>query len=156
MRHGTRPAPTSTPARSASICGMVAGPTLRPAPAVAMSSRSQPIWLACPKSRRPSSWRRWSVWRHTMPDTMMMFEPLSIEKRAGTAAAERSADKTPIIPVPPDAPPMRFRHPKYGYPTAEYAYHVATGELAGYACRFDFTDEHGKADKDVLPITFCD
>ena len=91
-----------------------------------------------------------------MPDTMIMFEPLSIEERAGGSVASPAADKAPIIPVPADAPPMRFRHPKYGYPTAEYAYHVASGELAGYACRFDFIDDGGKPDKKVLPITFCD
>jgi hypothetical protein len=91
-----------------------------------------------------------------MPDTMMMFEPLSVEECGGGTAAPSSGEKTPIIPVPHDAPPMRFRHPKYGYPTAEYAYHVASGELAGYACRFDFIDDGGNPDKEVLPITFCD
>lgn len=91
-----------------------------------------------------------------MPDTMMMFKPLSIEERAGGSVASSSGDKTPIIPVPPDAPPMRFRHPKYGRPTVEYAYHLASGQLAGYACRFEFIDEDGNPDKEVLPITFCD
>ena len=90
-----------------------------------------------------------------MPDTMMMFEPLSVEEPAGGPVPTQSSDKTPIIPVPPDAPPMRFRHPKYGQPTAEYAYRVASGELAGYACRFDFIGEDGKPDKVVLPVTFC-
>jgi putative DNA primase/helicase len=90
-----------------------------------------------------------------MPDANLMFEPLSMEERTGGTVV-KSDDKTPIIPVPADAPPMRFRHPKYGYPTAEYAYHVASGELAGYACRFDFIDEDGKPDKLVLPVTYCD
>ena len=62
-----------------------------------------------------------------MPDTMMMFEPLSVEEPAGGPVPTQSPDKTPIIPVPPDAPPMRFRYPKYGQPTAEDAYHVASG-----------------------------
>ena len=52
-----------------------------------------------------------------MPDTMMMFEPLSVDAPVASPVATQSSDKTPIIPVPPDAPPMRFRHPKYGQPT---------------------------------------
>src|SRR5205085_2420076 len=67
-----------------------------------------------------------------------------------------AGEKTPIMPVPPDAPPMQFRHPKYGSPTRTYAYKLTTGELVGYACRFDFIREDGTPDKDVLPVTYCD
>jgi uncharacterized protein (DUF927 family) len=31
-----------------------------------------------------------------------------------------------------------------------------TGELAGYACRFDFRAKDGTPDKLILPVTFCD
>lgn len=65
------------------------------------------------------------------------------------------SQKTPIIPVPADAPAMEFRHPRYGAPTKVWPYHVAEG-LAGYAARFDFTSQAGKAAKDVLPVTYCD
>ena len=91
-----------------------------------------------------------------MPDAAVMFEPLSADERANASGASQSRDKKPIIPVSADAPPMRFRHPEYGYPTAGYAYHVATGELVGYACRFDFVDGNGKPDKVILPVTYCD
>ena len=62
----------------------------------------------------------------------------------------------PIIPVPDGAPPMQYRHPKHGRPSASWAYRDAEGRLVGYACRFDFAKADGTPDKDVLPITFCD
>ena len=68
---------------------------------------------------------------------------------------KRSTMKTPIIPVPADAPPMSFKHPKYGAPSRVWPYHLADGELAGYVARFDFVKD-GKPRKDCLPITFCD
>ena len=49
-----------------------------------------------------------------------------------------NAEKIPIIPVPPDAPPMTFKHPKYGTPSQVWPYHFAGGDLAGYIARFDF------------------
>ena len=90
-----------------------------------------------------------------MPDDFM-FDPLTAGERASACNSPQTAEKTPIIPVPADAPPMQFRHPKWGFPTKTYPYHLATGELAGYACRFDFIGEDGTPHKDVLPITFCD
>jgi putative DNA primase/helicase len=85
-----------------------------------------------------------------------MFEPLMPKEQAHTPNPATGSEKTPIIPVPRDAPPMRFRHPKWGEPSVAYPYHLATGELAGYACRFDFVRDDGTPDKDVLPVTFCD
>ena len=67
---------------------------------------------------------------------------------------KQSTEKTPIIPVPADAPPMSFKHPKYGAPSRVWPYHTADGELAGYVARFDFVKD-GKPRKDCLPITFC-
>ena len=65
-------------------------------------------------------------------------------------------EKTPIVPVPADAPPMTFKHPRYGSPSRTWPYHLADGGLAGYAARFDFRKADGTPSKDVLPVTFCD
>lgn len=50
---------------------------------------------------------------------------------------------------------MTFKHPKYGAPSRVWPYHLANGELVGYAARFDFIKD-GVLRKDVLPITYCD
>lgn len=99
-----------------------------------------------------------------MPDAARMFAPLTTEERAAAASqaavtgtpGSRSEAKTPIIPVPPDAPPAAgFRHPKHGAPSQLWPYHDAAGRLLGYAARFDFKTENGAPGKDVLPLTFC-
>jgi uncharacterized protein (DUF927 family) len=84
-----------------------------------------------------------------------MFDPLTPQEVAVVGETPKR-DKTPIIPVPADAPPMTFQHPRYGSPSKVWPYHAADGALVGYAARFDFTAEDGTRDKDVLPITFCD
>ncbi len=94
-----------------------------------------------------------------MPDTNHMFAPLSAEELSAatpSGTAHKDGGKVPIIPVPPDAPPLRFKHPKYGEPARTWPYHDAAGCLVGYAARFDFMNEDGAPDKDVLPLTFCD
>ncbi len=64
----------------------------------------------------------------------------------------KQADKRPIIPVPPDAPPMSFKLPELGgYPVAKWAYHEFTGALVGYIARWNV-----RGDKTFLPITFCE
>lgn len=95
-----------------------------------------------------------------MPDTNSgMFTPLTPEEAVNadqTAGKSKGDGKVPIIPVPPDAPPLRFKHPQYGEPVRTWPYHDAAGRLVGYAARFDFTTEDGAPRKDVLPLTFCD
>src|ERR1700730_11429411 len=93
-----------------------------------------------------------------MPDDAM-FIPLAVGEVGAGIGSRPKASKSkriPIIPVPADAPPQRFRHPRHGFPSREYAYHLATGELAGYALRFDFQRDDGTPDKEVLPVTYCD
>lgn len=86
-----------------------------------------------------------------------MFAPLTPEEaKASKPAAPGKASKTPILPVPGDAPPLRFKHPKHGEPSRTWSYHDAAGRLMGYAARFDFTTDDGTVGKDVLPLTFCD
>jgi len=88
--------------------------------------------------------------------TARAFAPLTDEERAtANDARPPKGDKTPIIPVPDDAPPMRFRHPAWGAPVATWPYHDADGRLMGFAARFEFETE-GRPDKDVLPLTYCD
>ena len=76
-------------------------------------------------------------------------------ERSANASAQKSEKRKPIIPVPADAPSLKFRHPKYGAPTGSWAYHQADGRLVGYAVRFEFATD-GKPDKTVLPITYCE
>lgn len=66
-----------------------------------------------------------------------------------------SGPPTPILPVPPDAPPMRWQHPRHGPPSLTWPYHDAAGRLLGYVARFDFLAEDNTPGKVVLPITFC-
>ncbi len=70
------------------------------------------------------------------------------------APAKTKEVKTPIIPVPADAPEFSFRHPRHGEPTGKWSYHQADGRVVGYAARFNF-ETAGKVGKEVLPITFC-
>ncbi len=77
------------------------------------------------------------------------------EKPDAQKSASAKSDKTPIIPVPAEAPEMTFKHPKYGAPVKTWPYYVADG-LAGYVARFDFTGKDGQPDKECLPITYCD
>ena len=85
-----------------------------------------------------------------------MFGPLAPEETAATDKAPKTVDKTPIVPVPADAPPMRFKHPQYGEPWRSWPYHDADGHLVGYVARWDFIGEDGEPTKDILPVTFCD
>jgi len=91
------------------------------------------------------------------PGENAMFKPLSAEELTSAPANDTDkSSKVPICPVPDDAPPMRFRHPKHGEPTTSWAYHDGDGQLVGYVCRWDFQNEDGERAKDFFPVTFCD
>ena len=61
------------------------------------------------------------------------------------------------MPVPADAPPCRFRHPEARRAEqGDGLYHDAEARLVGYVCRWDFQNEAGERDKEILPVTFCD
>lgn len=92
-------------------------------------------------------------------DGAAMFAPLSADEVAKPAASARpgSGDRTPIIPVPTDAPPMNFKMPKLGgEPSRSWQYRDEHDQLVGYVCRWDFIGEDGKPTKEVLPVTYCD
>src|SRR5215203_6837807 len=145
-----RGAPTRTSAPSRSICAPAGGPILPPAIAVATWHRLPLSSRASHRSKRPRSWHACSAWRHTMADGSM-FAPLSADEAATAAEIKPNGiTKHPIIPVPASAPPQNFRHPNYGTPTKQSEYQLASGELRGYACRFDFVRDDGAPDKDVL------
>jgi hypothetical protein len=92
-----------------------------------------------------------------MAELAEMFAPLSPAELAATPNAGASeGEKQPIVPVPEDAPPMRFRHPQHGAPTRAWPYHDVDGRLVGYVCRWDFETADGARDKLILPVTFCD
>ena len=84
-----------------------------------------------------------------------MFAPLTAEETA-KVDDKPAVSKTPIVPVPADAPPFAFKHPKLGEPSRRWPYHDADGGLVGYVCRWDFTDADGAPAKEILPVTYCD
>ncbi len=94
-----------------------------------------------------------------MTETAQMFEPLSSEEAAAAADVGAGTDKVkprPIVPVPEDAPPMQYRHPKRGAPSKAWAYLDAGGQVVGHVLRWDFTGRDGQPDKGILPVCYCD
>jgi len=72
-----------------------------------------------------------------------MFAPLSEEElSAEIPQQEAKPRKQPIVPVPDDAPPMRFRHPEHGAPSKSWAYHNTQGQLV--------VESH-----EVVPVQAC-
>ena len=69
--------------------------------------------------------------------------------------AASAQTKVPIIPVPSNVPPCRFRHPIHGAPTGKWSWHDIEGELVAYTMRFDY-EKDGKPKKEVLPVTYCE
>lgn len=84
------------------------------------------------------------------------FAPISPEEAAAVANAstKEGDEKTPIVPVPDDAPEMSFKHPAFGKPVRMWAYRDGAGRLLGYDARFEYVEE-GARQKQVLPITYC-
>lgn len=85
--------------------------------------------------------------------------PLSdAEKQSATPQRETLKEKTPIIPVPADAPPCEFAIPDLGgKPTRLYPYHQANGALVGYIGRWNKTNpDTGETEKTILPICYCE
>lgn len=90
-------------------------------------------------------------------DAGLMFAPLSADEvAAAQQSTPKAGTKTPIIPVPADAPPMAFKHPKLGAPSRSWPYCDANGELVGYVCRWDFVGADGEPGKEILPVTYCE
>jgi putative DNA primase/helicase len=66
-------------------------------------------------------------------------------------------EKTPIVPVPDDAPPCNFMLPDIGKPSVLYPYHNADGALLCYIARFETTHpDTGLRQKKILPVCYCE
>ncbi|MFC1551533.1 hypothetical protein ACFL6P_03095 [Candidatus Latescibacterota bacterium] len=96
-------------------------------------------------------------------DVSMSEAAREIEKMYGVNTIPKQPIKSykkrqtwiPILPVPDDAPNPLKNHSKYGQYATSWQYRDETGNVLGYAFRFDKTDEHGKTEKVVLPQTYC-
>lgn len=82
------------------------------------------------------------------------FAPLSEGEVDQAAPQAKRADKVPILPVPDDAPEMKFKHPEYGPPVLVWAYRDEAGRLLGYDARFE-RQVGGALQKAVLPLAYC-
>ena len=92
-----------------------------------------------------------------------MFAPLSVEE---IEASEDNNDRVPpeqpqaklvpIVPVPKNAPPRQYQHPKLGAPSKVWPYHHADGQVVGYVLRWDSTSNDGKPDKEIRPVCYCE
>ncbi len=85
-------------------------------------------------------------------------EEIAAAQNGGKNVANDQSARTPIIPVPADAPPCNFAMPDFGgKPTYLYPYHQADGQLIGYVARWEITDpKTGERGKQILPVCFCD
>lgn len=97
------------------------------------------------------------------PPPDILTAPLQQEEIAAAqngnknGAHEKSA-KTPIIPVPVDAPSCNFEMPPFGgKPAKLYPYHQADGQLIGHVARWEIIHpETGEREKKILPVCYCD
>src|SRR5262249_28577763 len=103
------------------------------------------------RARRP---RRSPIWWGCIMYRDDPFAPTDNDADRVERTTEAKETKTPIIPVPADAPVFSFCHPRHGEPVGNWPYYQAEGRLVGYAARFNFQIE-GKPEKEVLPITYC-
>lgn len=88
--------------------------------------------------------------RHTGPHEP--FEPLGGREVAPPAgdSDEDSAEPVPIIPVPSNAPPVSFGHPRYDKPSAVWTYRDEAGEILGHVVRWEIP-----FGKEIMPRTWC-
>ena len=91
-----------------------------------------------------------------MPDATLAVELATPGEDALPQGNDASPSKIPVVPVPPDAPAMHFRHPVHGEPSEIWPYRNSDGDLIGYFCRWDFRKPDGTHDKTFLPVCFCD
>jgi hypothetical protein len=61
---------------------------------------------------------------------------------------------TPLVPVPPEAPPPLMAHRKRGKPSCLWTYRDPKGGVLCHVARFDII-QRGKPGKVLLPLTYC-
>ncbi len=94
-----------------------------------------------------------------MTKAAQMFEPLvpdEVSKAEAGSTAKSQPKPVPIVPVPFNAPPIQYRHPKHGEPSKAWPYHDAQRRLVGYVLRWDFTGADGEPGKEIRPICYCE
>jgi len=64
--------------------------------------------------------------------------------------AKRASTWRAVVPVPPNAPVVNFKHFSRGEPSRHWEYRF-NGQLFGYVCRFDTSD----GGKEIIPRTWC-
>ena len=86
-----------------------------------------------------------------------MFALLTAEETAiaETNTATTKPELTPIVPIPDDAPPCRWRHPAYGESIARWEYRDEGGRLLAYVVRLEYVSADGNKKKSILPLTYC-
>lgn len=77
-------------------------------------------------------------------------DPVTRERAANVHRIEE-AKPEPIFPVPRNAGTPTFKHPRWGTPSMQWAYHDKDGDLLMYVCRFDPEGER----KQVVPYSWC-
>src|SRR4051794_5751007 len=89
--------------------------------------------------------------------TKEAFDPIAPSDLASNPVAKnQKAKKTPIVPIPANAPLPRWKHPRFGYPTAHWIYRDELGNALWYTVRLEWFDtEHNKWQKEVMPLCFC-
>jgi len=94
----------------------------------------------------------------SMLTTPLQPQEIAAAQNSSKNMAHEKSAKTPIIPVPIDAPPCNFAMPDFGgKPTNLYSYHQADGQLVGYVARWDIINpETGEREKKILPLCYCD
>ena len=83
-----------------------------------------------------------------------VFLPLTTDELASTEhltnGAGQHSDAAPILPVPQNAMPPRFRHVRLGEASATWRYRDRRGETLGFVARFDPASER----KQFFPLTY--
>ncbi len=85
-------------------------------------------------------------------------EEITAAQNGSNKGTQAKSAKTPIIPVPANAPPCNFAMPDFGgKPNVLYPYHQADGQPIGYVARWDIINkETGEREKKILPLCYCD
>src|SRR5215217_4340948 len=82
------------------------------------------------------------------------FSPLATEELASAERLTNGAGQppavAPILPVPQNAAPPRFRHVRLGEASATWRYGNERGETLGFVARFDPVGER----KQFFPLTY--
>lgn len=92
-----------------------------------------------------------------MVTTPLQPEEITAAQNGSKNGGHEKSAKTPIIPVPADAPPCNFEMPPFGgKPTVLYPYHQADGQLIGHVARWDIINpDTGEREKKILPLCYC-